>query len=169
MAGIEMRSDQLNQVVEDLRERPLIVHDHVGEHDPGQHPVALGDMASEGKPTALLAGEDGIHLGHLRAQVLEPDRQLMHGYAKTLPKFVRHGGGGRAAWIGRSWGSRLTCATWPGFGSKGWMRPSPTASSNRAWRTRPPRWTRWISCSSRFVTSGEAEPAYSGLYFKPLK
>src|SRR5207245_10487882 len=100
MTIVVMRADQVLEMFEDLRERLAVAHDHVGEEDPGENPVAFGNMPAKTESTALLPTEDGVGLRHLGPDEFEPNHQLVHGDAKPGTELIAHRGGGpRAAHV----------------------------------------------------------------------
>jgi len=87
---VEVGSDALFEVGQDLGERLLVAQDHVGEEEAGEDPVALGDVAAEAEAARLLPAQHGVDLHHLGRDVLEPDRHLVDGDAELLGELVGH-------------------------------------------------------------------------------
>src|SRR3990170_4645911 len=64
----------------------------VHEVEPGEHAVPLRQVAAEGVAAGLLAGDEGVRLAHLGAEVLEADGGLVDGDAVELAEAPRHAG-----------------------------------------------------------------------------
>ena len=92
MPSVEVGPNQLGEMVHDPRKRLAVLHDHVGERDPREDPVAFWNMAAERETAAFLAAEHGIGLGHFRPDVLEANLQLVHLDAEPLTQLVDHRG-----------------------------------------------------------------------------
>src|SRR2546425_3814516 len=92
VAGVGMRPHQVLQVLEHLGQGLAVLDDQVGDEDPGENPVAFRDVAAEAEPSALLAAQNGVHLGHLGPDVLEAHRELMDCDAEPFAQLVHHRG-----------------------------------------------------------------------------
>ena len=90
MPRIRVRPDALLEVGEDPGDRLARLDHHVGEEQADQDAVALGDVPADGKAAGLLPAEQRVGLHHLRGDVLEPDRHLIHALAVLGPELVHH-------------------------------------------------------------------------------
>ena len=68
---------------------PALNHE-VQEEQAGDDAVALRQVAAHGVAAALLAGYQGVHLHHLRAEELEAHRRLVDRHAVQLAQALHH-------------------------------------------------------------------------------
>src|SRR5207245_3193619 len=92
VAGLGMWPHQVLQVLQHLGQGLAVLDDQVGDENPGEDTVAFRDVAPEAEPAALLAPQDGVHLGHLGPAVLEAHRALMGRSPQEFAQLVHHRG-----------------------------------------------------------------------------